>query len=141
MVGMVGSGGDDIYLPPARSHSALLFESQQYLHRRPQNSRHLNKQGVVKIATLINALVDMDYFTEEEEQELFEHAVMLVLDKIEEILPSPIMRLVLETDFEDGVDDEMANTMRDRLLEYVKRNVSLPYLDSTDEAPVPTRRG
>ena len=93
-------------------------------------------EGVSKIATMINALVDMDYFTEEEEQEIFEHSVCLVLHEIEKALPEKVIRLILEVDNEDGVEDELAQTLYERLQEHVTRYVSLPYLDETDEARV-----
>lgn len=92
--------------------------------------------GVSKIATMINALVDMEYFTEEEEQEIFEHSVCLVLHEIEKALPDTVIRLIIEADDEDGVDDDLAATLNERLLDYVTKEVSLPYLDYTDEARV-----
>ncbi|EKX51518.1 hypothetical protein GUITHDRAFT_102782 [Guillardia theta CCMP2712] len=104
----------------------------------PPQGQLMSKDSIEKIATLINALVDMDYFTEEEEQEIFEHAVTMVLQEIERILPPPVLRLVIHSDDKDGIDEEHAESMKSRLIEFVKWNIKIPYLDATDEARVVT---
>ena len=91
-----------------------------------------------KIAGLINALVDMEYWTEEEEQIIFEHAVRSVLEQIEIMLPYPILQLVIMSDEFDGFDDETAEVLRHRLVDYCKWKLKLPYLDETDEIRVIT---
>ena len=78
----------------------------------PPQGQLMSKDSIEKIATLINALVDMDYFTEEEEQEIFEHAVTMVLHEIERILPPPVLRLVIHSDDKDGIDEEHAESMK-----------------------------
>ena len=95
-------------------------------------------QQVQKIAGLINALVDMEYWTEEEEQVIFEHAVRSVLQQIESMLPYPILQLVIMSDEFDGFDDETAEVLRHRLVDYCKWKLKLPYLDETDEIRVIT---
>ena len=95
-------------------------------------------QQVEKIAGLINALVDMEYWTEEEEQLIFEHAVKLVLEAIELMLPRPILMLVIQSDEFDGLDEDSAEILRSRLVEYCKWKLKLPFLDETDEIRVIT---
>ena len=95
-------------------------------------------QQVQKIAALINALVDMEYWTEEEEQQIFEHAVQMVLEVIEKMLPRPILLLVVQSDEYDGLDEEAAEVLRNRLVEYCKWKLKLPFLDETDEIRVIT---
>jgi hypothetical protein len=95
-------------------------------------------QQVQKIAGLINALVDMEYWTESEEQQIFEHAVKLVLEAIETMLPEPMLRLVIYSDDDDGLDEEAADTLRSRLVEYCKWKLKLPFLDEMDEVRVIT---
>lgn len=86
-------------------------------------------------ASLINTLVDMDYFSEEEEQEIFEHSVVVILSEVEQILPQMFLQVVLQAR-EKGMDDDVAEKLRSRLDTYVKSRVQLPYLDETDEARV-----
>jgi hypothetical protein len=77
----------------------------------------------------------MDFFSEEEEQEIFEHSVVIILTEIEQTLPETYLELVLDAR-EKGMDDEVADQLRHRLDQYVKSRVQLPYLDETDEARV-----
>ncbi len=60
----------------------------------------------------------------------------VVLHEIERALPDLVIRLIVEVDNEDGIDDDMAQTIYSRLVEFVQKEVSLPYLDDTDEARV-----
>ena len=108
-------------------------------HTRPAPKGVLSTpHQVQKIAGLINALVDMEYWTEEEEQMIFEHAVKMVLEAIETMLPNPILLLVINSDECDGLDDESAETLRNRLVEYCKWKLKLPFLDEMDEVRVIT---
>jgi len=71
-----------------------------------------NPQQVQKIAWLINALVDMEYWTEEEEQMIFEHAVQMVRcylmsvyrhltnHKVKSLLLPVLFKMTVEPSFE-----------------------------------------
>ena len=69
---------------------------------------------------------------------LFEHAVRLVLEAIETILPTPMLRLIIHSDECDGLGEEQADSLRDRLVEYCKWKLKLPFLEDTDEVRVIT---
>jgi len=107
-------------------------------HKKVEVLRLSTPHQVQKIAGLVNALVDMDYWTEEEEQYIFEHAVRLVLEAIETILPPPMLRLMIHSDDCDGLGEEQADTLRNRLVEYCKWKLQLPFLDNMDEVRVIT---
>ena len=49
---------------------------------------------VVAAAELINNLVDLGYFTEEQEQEIFEFAVCRLVDDLVTVLPNEMINLV-----------------------------------------------
>ena len=106
--------------------------------KQPKNFVLSTPEQVQKIAGLINALVDMEYWTEAEEQQIFEHAVKLVLEAIEAMLPEPMLRLVIYSDDDDGLDEEAADSLRSRLVEYCKWKLKLPFLDEMDEVRVIT---
>ena len=100
------------------------------------NGHHwITADEVKTVARLINYCVDLDHFTEEEEQEIFEHTVEEVIDKISHILPRPYARLVLN-DTKEGIDDKLAHDLSVRLTKHVRSEVLLPYLDHDDEKMV-----
>ena len=86
-------------------------------HRRTDRSRVLvSDEEVVKISALINVLIDMPYWTETEEQEMFEHAVTMVLNEIAEVVPKPFASLMKpKRTFLDDLDergwDELFNSL------------------------------
>ena len=47
----------------------------------------LNDRQIEQAVSLLNAILDLDYFTEEEEQLIFRHAVCAVLNAVQHKLP------------------------------------------------------
>ena len=75
--------------PARRSLNAVLTESL------PEALRvsFLSARQVEQTVTLLNAVLDLDNFTDEEEQLIFKHAVCQVVRAIEETLPRPFLTL------------------------------------------------
>jgi hypothetical protein len=92
----------------------------------------VSKRTVRKIAGVINAAVDLDYFDEHEETAIFEHSVAKLMTQILQVLPSPFKALI-KSGTGTGIDDETAVWLKERLLKYVRKEVSLPYLEEVNE--------
>ena len=75
--------------PARRSLNAVLTESL------PEALvvSFLSARQVEQTVTLLNAVLDLDNFTDEEEQLIFKHAVCQVVRAIEETLPRPFLTL------------------------------------------------
>ena len=79
------------------------------------------------IADLINAVIDLEYFDELEEQEIFEHAVETILNFIDVVLPHPYKQLVVSA-CETGISNKMAEPLKLRLEKYCLKSIDLPQL-------------
>ena len=97
-----------------------------------QPEKIISKSETKTIATLINRVVDLDFFDERQEQQIFEHAVGQVVDVISDILP-PAYRELIANETDIGIDEELARQLTRRLEKHVRANVSLPYLDRDNE--------
>ena len=147
----------------------------------------LNDRQIEQAVSLLNAILDLDYFTEEEEQLIFRHAVCAVLNAVQHtaaavlsaqskvplgtrpsLLPClckapppgeaeysglrvfsrvqswpiwsvhlttcrPFMGLLREKGHDEGLGEEQARALAERLVELVQREVSLPYLQPKHE--------
>ena len=127
--------------PARRSLNAVLTESL------PEALRvsFLSARQVEQTVTLLNAVLDLDNFTDEEEQLIFKHAVCQVVRAIEETLPRPFLTLCTRSaerapsrgryssgDVE-GLDAEQAERLVERLGDAVQGRVTLPWLDQKQE--------
>jgi hypothetical protein len=90
------------------------------------------EREISTVATLINYCIDLDHFSEEEEQKIFEHAVADCVDAISHVLPEPYALLVTQSDAGAGLDEKMARALSSRLVKHTRARVSLPYLDKDD---------
>ena len=85
-----------------------------------------------QFATLVNALIDIPLVPEELEQEIFEHALIVIDRALEDALPTLFHGLMREA--ERGIDKDHAREFADRLVESVNSKVDLPYLNEAQEA-------
>ena len=65
------------------------------------------------MSTLINQLVDLDDWTEEEEQDIFEHCVAMTVEEVGTLLPSPFYELLQNSTAK--YSKESAEALRSRL--------------------------
>lgn len=91
------------------------------------------EQEITTIATLINYCIDLDHFSEAEEQRIFEHAVANCVEAISHVLPEPYALLVAQSGAGAGLNEKMAHALSSRLVKHVRAQVPLPYLDKDDE--------
>jgi len=84
-----------------------------------------------RIAALINKLVDLPFWSEEQEQELFENAVADCLDVISSTLPPPFFD-ILHTP-ENGLGKEQRVDLTKNLVTMCRSHCLLPYLDEQDK--------
>ena len=84
-----------------------------------------------KIATLINAIIDIPLVSEEMEQIIFEHAVAIIDAALDDILPEVFGGLF--RDAEKGIDKDHARDFSQRLAQAVNKRVNLPYLNEEQE--------
>ncbi len=91
----------------------------------------LTAQEQVKIAKFLNALVDIPLIPEDMELIIFEHAVMMVDEVLEEILPETFAELLRNSEM--GIDKDHAREFGNRLVEAINGRVDLPYLNEEEE--------
>lgn len=84
-----------------------------------------------RIATLINAIIDIPLVSEELEQTIFEHAVAIIDAALDDILPEVFAGLL--RDNAKGIDKDHARDFSQRLAEAVNKRVNLPYLNEEQE--------
>src|SRR5688500_1645222 len=84
-----------------------------------------------KIATLINAIIDIPLVSEEMEQIIFEHAVAIIDAALDDILPEIFAGLLRDSD--KGIDKDHARDFAQRLAQAVNKRVNLPYLNEEQE--------
>jgi len=85
-----------------------------------------------QFAALINSIIDIPLVPEEMEQQIFEHAVLVIDRALEDTLPTIFHGLMRES--EKGIDKAHANAFADRLVEATNNKFDLPYLFETQEA-------
>ncbi len=88
------------------------------------------------IASLVNAVVDLEFFDEDQEQEIFEDAVIQVLQVLDCVLPHPYKQLVVASSDAAGLPDHMAEELKFRLETYIEHNLKLPCLEEPEERRV-----
>lgn len=84
-----------------------------------------------KIASLINAIIDIPLVSEEMEQVIFEHAVAIIDAALDDILPEAFAGLL--RDDGKGIDKDHARDFAQRLSVAVNKRVNLPYLNEEQE--------
>ena len=76
-----------------------------------------------KIATLINAIIDIPLVSEEMEQIIFEHAVAIIDAALDDILPEIFAGLLRDSD--KGIDKDHARDFAQRLAQAVNNLIVL----------------
>ena len=87
-----------------------------------------------RITTLVNELVDLDFFDEESEQRIFDDMIRKIVFTLEDIMPEDYHLLVKHRHpLGGGLSKEHAHEIETRAIKYVKCLLSFPYLDEADE--------
>ncbi len=84
-----------------------------------------------RIAKIVNALIDIPLVSEEMEETIFEHAVGLVDQALEDVLPQAFGELLHNV--EKGIDKDHAQQFASRLVAAINKKVDLPYLNEEQE--------
>ncbi len=84
-----------------------------------------------KVAKIVNALVDIPLVPEALEETMFEHAVGMIDEAVEDTLPSVFTELLRNG--ENGINKNHAQDFANRLIESINKKIDLPYLDEEQE--------
>lgn len=96
-----------------------------------QNHPMMSDAEIVSVATLINDMVDLQFFDEAEEQIIFEHCVRNVATEIERAL-TPVHLSMIHAGLRQGISEEHAQCLQKRLFEHVDMTVKFPFLDACE---------
>jgi hypothetical protein len=90
---------------------------------------------ISQIATLVNAIVDLQYFDEDQEQEIFEDCVAQVLFVVDKLLPHPYKQLIVNrrSDDTEGLPDNVAEPLKVRLERSIEKSLTLSCLEEAEE--------
>jgi len=91
----------------------------------------LTPREQTKIANILNVLIDIPLIAEDLELVIIEHAVMMVDEVLEEVLPEAFANLLRNSDV--GIDKDQARAFGNRLVETINQRVNLPYLNEVEE--------
>jgi hypothetical protein len=94
----------------------------------------LTKEEQIQFATLINTVIDIPLVPESLEQQIFEHAVSVIDQVLQDTLPTILHGLLREAG--NGIDKDHAKTFADRLVQTTNNKFDLPYLNEDQEAQV-----
>ena len=134
------SGGVNIKAALAyESRRKLLFNHSKYqagLNGNRPRMRLLTDFEIIQIATLVNELIDLEFFDEESEQRLFEDCVKKIVDLLEDVLPFDFFQLVHSEHNLGGIEEDHALAIEERIVPYVNSLLSFPFLDKSDESRV-----
>ena len=94
---------------------------------RSEKAKKLVSNEEVRVMTsLINRVVDLDFFDEIEEQEIFEYSVCRIIDEIAGVLPPTYVELVRSAHIQ-GIDDQLASALTHRMEAHVQTLVQLVF--------------
>ena len=93
----------------------------------------LSERQIEQLVALLNAILDLDDFTDAEEQVIFRHAVSSVVQAVQNKLPRPFLQLLEHKGVGEGLGAEQAATLATRLQQVVQADVDLPYLNAKHE--------
>ena len=93
----------------------------------------LSERQIEQLVALLNAILDLDDFTDAEEQVIFRHAVSSVVQAVQNKLPRPFLQLLEHKGEGEGLGEEQAATLATRLQHVVHADVDLPYLNAKHE--------
>ena len=93
----------------------------------------LSERQIEQLVALLNAILDLEDFTDAEEQVIFRHAVSSVVQAVQNKLPRPFLQLLEHKGEGEGLGEEQAATLATRLQHVVRADVDLPYLNAKHE--------
>lgn len=120
-----------------RAHAEKLVQREKreqlgWKRWRTEQSRALvGDKELVHIASLINKLVDLESWDEDQEEELFEHAVSQCVEQMCTVLPPPFYDL-LHTPY-GCLEEETVTLLSDNLIAQCKKECNFPFLDEQDK--------
>ena len=88
------------------------------------------------ISSLVNAVVDLPFFNEDQEQEIFEDAVVQVLQILDSALPHPYKQLIVSEGHDcslPGLPEDEAEPLKLRLENHIERSLSLVCMEEPIE--------
>ena len=86
------------------------------------------------IATLVNAVVDLEFFDEDQEQEIFEDAVTQMLQVLDAALPHPYKQMVVAGgDSAVGLPDSVAEPLKLRLEQQLEEALNISCLEEPEQ--------
>ena len=91
----------------------------------------MSQEEQKKIAAIVNALIDIPLVPEDMEQTIFEHAVTLVDQALQDVLPAAFSELLRNA--ETGIDKDHARQFSERLVVAVNKKIDMPYLNEDQE--------
>lgn len=90
----------------------------------------MSDREVSTVAHLINDLVDLECFDEDEEQEIFEFAVCRLVEKLADCLPN---EYIFQVHSEKTMCKEDAKKLDVKLTKWLNQQCDLPFLDDADQ--------
>lgn len=117
-------------------HLDRLHELTTGGHRDRSATTIVQQHEIVHIASLVNAVVDLEFFDEDQEQEIFEDAVVKVLRVLDDVLPHPYKQLVVASPNAPGLPDQVAEELKLRLEAHIEQTLTLPCLEEPEERRV-----
>ena len=99
------------------------------IERSPRAKLCMSDNEIISTAKLINDLVDLSFFDEFQEQEIFEFSVVHMIDLVSERLPNEFIRLVHS---HQVMPKEDADRFEQRMSLWLFQHAELPFLDESD---------
>ena len=98
--------------------------------RSPRAQMIMTDDEVSAVATLVNHFVDLSFYDEDEEQELFEFSICRLVEDLSQVLPNEVINIIhSETVLPPGD----AAAFERRLFRWLLDKSELPYLDGGDQ--------
>lgn len=93
------------------------------------SSMILSEAQIEQIVSMLNGIVQLDSFSDSEQQSIFRHSVRGVLRAVESLLPPAYLKLCRGDHPDVGLSESAAARLFDRLSRAVTSSMSFPYLD------------
>jgi hypothetical protein len=101
-----------------------------------QSITMVTQEEIAEITSLLNQLIDLDFFDEESEERIFRSCVDQIIIALEDIMPIDYHMLVQSCHPLGGLSAGQAKELERRLVHSVRRRVEFPFLDPKDERRV-----
>ena len=101
-----GSDASPIFIKNAAERRRKLLYSYGRFQR--NKTRLLTDLEIIKISTLVNELIDLEFFDEDSEQRIFEDCVRKIVATLEDVLPYDFFALVHSEHYLGGIEENQA---------------------------------